>query len=241
MGAPAIARPARTKPRPKPRPKARPKPAPRQRSGAARPAKRPAVATGRRTNHRSRSPVAAGGNVAMLPVHAVGGIADSGFVVGLARGRAWIVILGFLLGGIVAVNVLGLSLSAAGSETSTRIDELQQQNSVLRTRIASRLSNEQITRAASALGLAVPAPDAVRYLDAKASDAEDAAKRLADGLIATAAPAAAPVETELTDPALADPAVTDPALADPAAAVPVDPYAATTSAPVDPALVPPTP
>ena len=57
-------------------------------------------------------------------------------------------VLGLLLGGIVALNVVGLSLSASGSSVSTKVDELQQDNSVMRARIANRLSNERITEAA---------------------------------------------------------------------------------------------
>lgn len=226
MGAPAISPRARPAPRPKPRP--RPKSAPR-RPRAAAPASRRRPAAG-----RPRGPLAAGGSVAMLPVNAIGGIADSGFVVGMVRGRAWIVVLGVLLCGIVAINVLGLSLSAAGSETSTKIDELQQQNSVLRARIANRLSGERISEAAAALGLQVPAPDAVNYLRARRSDAERAAERLAGGEVATGAPVAP------TDVATADPATVDPAA--PTGTAPVEGAttapATTTVAPVDPAIDP---
>ena len=246
MGAPAVS--PRT--RPAARPKAKPKAKPKARSATARrataaPAKRPArraAAKAPRTNHRARLRVAGGVDVAMLPVNAVGGIADSGFVVGMSRGRAWIVVLGLLLGGIVALNVVGLSLSASGSSVSTKIEELQQENSVMRARIANRLSNERITRAATALGLTVPAPDAVHYLDAKPSDAEAAAKRLADGSIANAPPAVVPTEADQVDTT----ATIDPAVVGDPAAVPVDPAtvpadpAATTTVPVDPALTAPT-
>ena len=244
MGAPAVS--PRTRPAARPKPKAKPKTrsATARRATAApakRPARRPATKAPR-TNHRARLRVAGGGNVAMLPVNAVGGIADSGFVVGMSRGRTWIVVLGLLLGGIVALNVVGLSLSASGSSVSTKIEELQQENSVMRARIANRLSNERITRAATALGLTVPAPDAVHYLDARPSDAEAAAQRLADGSIANAPPAVVPTESDLTDTA----ATTDPVVVTDPAAVPVDPAtvpvdpAATTTVPVDPALTAPT-
>jgi hypothetical protein len=241
MGAPAISPRARPAARPKARPKAVPKPKPKSRPGqasrtraSAAPAKRP---VSRPRSPRSRTRPSAGGNVAMLPVNAVGGIADSGFVVGMSRGRAWIVVLGLLLGGIVALNVVGLSLSAAGSATSAKIDELQKENSVYRARIANRLSNERVTKAATALGLSVPAPDAVHYLGAKGSDAEQAAQRLADGLIANTPPAIEPTEADL---AAAATTTTDPAVVDPAA-VPVDPAAATTTVPsVDPTLAPTT-
>ncbi|MCL4286234.1 MAG: hypothetical protein KJ006_01140 [Thermoleophilia bacterium] len=215
MGAPAVSPRVRPAPRPKPAPRRRRTTAPAGRAAAARP----------------RGPLAAGGNVAMLPVNAIGGIADSGFVVGMARGRAWIVVLGILLCGIVAINVLGLSLSAAGSETSTKIDELQRQNSVLRARIANRLSSERISESAAALGLQVPAPDAVDYLRARRSDAERAAERLAGGEIGTGA-SVAPTDVT-TDAATTDPTAT-------AGAVPPAPTttAPTTTAPVAPAADP---
>jgi hypothetical protein len=180
----------------------------------------------------------------MLPVNAVSGIADSGFVVGMSRSRAWIVVLGVLLGGIVALNVVGLSLSASSGSVSAKIDELQQANSVARARIANRLSNERITEAATALGLAVPAPDAVHYLDARSSDAEKAAQRLADGLIANAPPAIEPTAADLAAEAAVTTA-TEPAVVDPAT-VPVDPAttavdpATTATTPVDPAATAPT-
>jgi preprotein translocase subunit SecD len=181
----------------------------------------------------------------LLPVNAISSIADSKFVVGMARGRAWVMVLGVLLTGIVALNVLGLSLSAAGSDTSMKVDELQQQNSVLRGRIAHRLSTKRISEAASALGLSVPAPDAVRYLDSRSGDAERAAKRLAAGEIAAGAAPIATADPAATDPATIDPAATDPATIDPATIDPtmvdpaaIDPAVAATTSTVDPALDP---
>ena len=47
------------------------------------------------------------------PAGAVGRYRRLALVVGMTRGRAWIVMLGVLLGGIVALNVWGLSLSAS--------------------------------------------------------------------------------------------------------------------------------
>jgi hypothetical protein len=143
----------------------------------------------------------------MLPVNAVGGIADSGFVIGMARSRVWIGVLGVLLGGIVAINVVGLSLSASGSQTSAKIDELIRDNSVQRSRLAHRLSNGRISKQASALGLAVPAPDAVHYLKSGDADAKRAAERLADGSITNAPPVATPSEAA-TDPSTIAPATT---------------------------------
>ena len=71
-----------------------------------------------------------------------------------------------LLGGIVAVNVYGLGLSAGGSETAAARSTScsAQQRPAQPDRAAA--SSERIEEAATALGLAVPAPDAVTYLDA---------------------------------------------------------------------------
>jgi hypothetical protein len=212
MGAPAASAP-RTAPRPKtvpgPRTRATPRPA---------------------RNQRPR----AGGNVVRMPVNAVGrtaatvgGIADSGIVVGMARSRLWIGVLGVLLGGIVALNVVGLSISSSESRVASRIDDLVRANSVQQSRLAHRLSNGEISRKASVLGLAVPAPDAVRYLDSRGSDATRAAKRLAAGEIANAPPALA-----VTDEATTDTTTTDLAAA---ATTAVDPASTTTATTVDPA------
>ncbi len=172
----------------------------------------------------------------MMPVNAVGrtavavgGIADSGVVVGMSRSRVWIVVLGLLLGGIVAVNVVGLSLSAAGSQTSAKIDELIRDNSVLGGRIAHRLSNGRITGEATALGLAIPAPDAVHYVNSSAADAKRAAERLADGSISNAPPVLAQSEAEVVDPLIAP---TEPTVVtDPATMAAVDPAATAVTAP----------
>ena len=243
MGAPAISpaprrAPATTKPRraPKQRPAAKPrsraaaKPAtrkPRTSAPRRKPAKRGAASSRARIAGAPR--VAAAGNVVMLPVAAVGGIADSGLVARLTRGRSWIVLLGLLLGGIVAINVWGLGMSASSSSTEARIDSLQSDNGVLRVGNAKLLSTEEIQQRAAALGLAIPAPDAIHYLDANDSDAAKAAKRLAAGEIVVGEPAVQGSETDDAGADSVDPAAT----ADPAATTATDPAAtATTTAPI---------
>lgn len=204
-------------------------------STRARPSRRPA-----RRPRLALTGVSAVGRTAVR----VGGIADSGVVVGMARGRAWIVVLGILLGGIVALNVWGLGLSAGGSAAAAKIDELQRESSVLRSRAASRTSIDRIEAAAAELGLAVPPPDGVHYLTGSSSDAEKAAERLANGRIAIAPPppSAASVE-EVVDPAAtatttetvvveAPTVETAPATVDPVTGAPIDPA---TGAPIDPA------
>ncbi len=185
---------------------------------------------------------------------AVVSLPDCGLVMSMTRSRLWIGVLGVLLGGIVALNVWGLSLTAAGSSTATKIDELQRENSVLRGRTATRLTNGRVEAAAADLGLAVPAAGDVTYLKAGDGDAARAADRLASGAIALVE-AIAPTTTEpLPDPAVVttdplvpadttvppvDPAVTpvtaiDPAAVDPAVTEPVVTDPAAAAAPVEP-------
>ena len=264
MGAPAISTRARPAPRSRPaRPAAKPSPAkPRQapRAKAARaPARtqsRPSTRAG--ATRMSRAPLPAGpAGVVRLPAVAVGrtagalsGLADCGFVIGMTRSRVWIVVLGILLGGIVALNVWGLSLSAASSDTAERIGSLQRENGVLRARVANRLSNDRIEREAAKLGLATPAPDAVEYLKSGDGDAAKAAERIAAGKISVSPPATAS-EPAAVDPATGlplDPAAVDPATAvdpvatvDPASGLPVDPATGLPAAPAttDPSLAAP--
>jgi hypothetical protein len=223
MGAPAITTP-RTAPRRRP---ARPaKPDTRSRT-KAKPANRTAAKPATRTRPKQRPRGRSGAEVIRFPVNAVGrtaatvgGLADSGVVVGMARSRVWIGVLGVLLGGIVALNVVGLSLSSSESRTASRIDDLIRANSVQQSRLAHRLSNGEISRKASELGLAVPAPDAVHYLDSGRNDAKRAAERLASGEITNAPPAVA---------------ATDETALDPVTSTAVDPATATTTTTADPA------
>ena len=53
--------------------------------------------------------------IAVGTASAVGRLPDSGLMVRLTRGRAWIGVLGVLLTGIVALNVITLSFAAATS------------------------------------------------------------------------------------------------------------------------------
>ncbi len=126
----------------------------------------------------------------------MGGIADSGLVLRLTRSRLWIGLLGTLLVGIVGLNVFALSFNAASSKTAGISDELRRENSALRAQIAGGLSNERLQRAAARLGLVVPEPGAIRYLNPAPGDAAAAAERLRKGGItlgSTYVPPAAPV------------------------------------------------
>jgi hypothetical protein len=155
---------------------------------------------------------------------AVGGIADSGLMVRLTRGRLWIGLLATLLVGIVGLNVVALSFSARSSETARKAEAFEQRNSALRAQIANQLTTDEVQAAATQLGLLSPAPGAIRYLKPGPDDPATAARRLRDGELTTmdSAPVAPATPVAEVDPAVtdaaADTAAADAAVADPAAA-----------------------
>jgi hypothetical protein len=161
---------------------------------------------------------------------AVSGLADSGIVHRLTRGRLWIGALTTLLVGIVSLNVVTLSFNASSSKVGRQADGLKREISALRATIATDgASNARVTAAAADLGLIVPEPGSVRYLHPSEDDAAAAAKRLASGELSpepsytapasvptpapTAPPAtdAAPVAEQPADPTEAAPTATSPA------------------------------
>ena len=97
---------------------------------------------------------------------AVRALPDSGLVVRLTRGRAWIAVLSVLLTGIVALNVVSLSLSASQGKIAQQSQILEQENSALRARLAQRLSNARVRSAAAYLGMVAPEPTEITYRNA---------------------------------------------------------------------------
>ena len=208
------------------------KPRPRRVQPARRPA-RPAARAGtarrpRAGAARRRSQTPIGGFVPVAvgaTAGAIGGLADSGLVVRLTRGRWWIGVLGTMLVGIVALNVFALSLNASSSRVAEQTDGLKRANSALQARIAGQLSNEKVQAAADDLGLLIPAPGAIRYLTPGPGDAAAAARRLANGDLTLGTDvASAPV-----DPA----AITTPTAATDAAAPVTETAIATTPVATD--------
>ena len=127
---------------------------------------------------------------------AVSGLADSGLVHRLTRGRLWIGALTTLLVGIVSLNVLALSFNASSSRVGTQADALDREISALRAKIATNgASNERVQAAAAKLGLIVPEPGSVGYLRPRPDDAAVAAKRLASGELTTDPSYSAPAAT----------------------------------------------
>jgi hypothetical protein len=219
----------------RPRPATTSRPATRTRSGGTRRAPARSKSASPRRRGRSNTPV-----TGFVPVvvgrtaGAVGGIADSGFVMRMTRGRLWIGLLGALLVGIVGLNVWALSLNASSSKVARQTDGLKRANSALQAQIAGELSNEQVQASATKLGLLVPEPGSIRYLGTGGNAAAIAARRLANGAytIGSVAPPAAPVvpaevpEEPIVPETPVAPVATDPAVTDPATGAP-----ATTAAP----------
>jgi hypothetical protein len=131
---------------------------------------------------------------AMRSAGAVRDLSDSGLIVRLTRGRGWIAVLCALLGGIVALNVLSLSLTAGSGRLSLQIDELKTQNSALRAQIDERLSASKVEAEAARLGLENPNPELITFLSANDANARRVAHLLAtDGfLLAPSQPSSYP-------------------------------------------------
>ena len=191
MGAPAVAPAPARAPRRRARP-ARRRPNTALASGKAarsKPAPRAKAAPATRRATPRQHPIRfAGGSAAdaaaMLPqaairsAGAVSDLSDSSLIVRLTRGRSWIAVLGVLLTGIVALNVIILSLNAGAGVAGEKIDALERQNSALRSELAQKLSAGEVEADAEALGMYVPDAREVTYLRADDGDAAKAASAL---------------------------------------------------------------
>jgi cell division protein FtsL len=163
----------------------------RQAAPARAPRRTPARAPRWKGAPRPRARNAAVAGAALLPHAAVGAagavrdLSDSSLIMRLTRGRGWIAVLCALLGGIVALNVISLSLNADAGRLGLQIDRLETQNSALRAEVAERLSASRVETAATTLGLANPDPEEISYLSAKDGDAGKLARLLSTGELLT--------------------------------------------------------
>ena len=117
--------------------------------------------------------------IAVGAASAARNLPDSNLMVRMTRGRAWIAVLGVLLVGIVAVNVITLSLSAAAGHIDQNITALEQENPLLRSRVAQRDGAARVRSEAGALGLAPASTDQIEAVTAGPHDVAVAAQRLA--------------------------------------------------------------
>ena len=117
--------------------------------------------------------------IAVGTATAVRHLPDSGLMVRMTRGRAWIGVLGVLLAGIVALNVLTLSLAAEAGHIDRNIQALDQENSILRSRDAQLSGAARVRHDAAILGLTAASADGIGFVEAGPRDVAIAAQRLA--------------------------------------------------------------
>jgi hypothetical protein len=110
---------------------------------------------------------------------AVRQLPDSGLVMRMTRGRAWIAVLGVLLVGIVGLNVATLSFAASAGQIDADITTLEQENGVLKNRVALLYGTERARNEAAGLGLAMPSSDQIHFIESSPNDVATAAQRLA--------------------------------------------------------------
>jgi hypothetical protein len=111
---------------------------------------------------------------------AVTQLPESGLIHRLTRGRAWIALLGVLLVGIVALNVVTLSFAASAGKVEAVNVELSKENSMLQGRFSAVSGQARMRAEAAKLGLALPteADAQPQLVTAHKSDPAEAAARL---------------------------------------------------------------
>ncbi|HVS99874.1 MAG TPA: hypothetical protein VHE08_05095, partial [Solirubrobacterales bacterium] len=147
------------------------------------PARRKAAPPKRRAGARV-IPIAAG--TAGRAAVAVTQLPESGLIHRLTRGRAWIGVLGVLLVGIVALNVVTLSFAASAGRVDERNQELSKENSVLLGRQAERYGQARLRHEAAEQGLTMQTEAEPQLLITRPADVAEAAARL--GAAAAASP-----------------------------------------------------
>jgi hypothetical protein len=214
QAAPAPAR--TTPPEPKKRPRDRPRPGGSGRSASAAPATAPkkgrkaSAATAaparkaaprrkataepaRKTAPKRRAPgrviPIAAGTVGRTAV-AVTQLPESGLIHRLTRGRIWIGVLGVLLIGIVALNVVTLSFAASAGKVGERNQELSRENSVLQSLAAKKYGQARIHGEARKLGLSASMAADPTMVTIGEGNVATAAARLAAAAGGTAAASA---------------------------------------------------
>jgi hypothetical protein len=173
----AKAAPSRRAPAPHGRAAAAPATAPARRAPARRaPARAPQRARPKpkRSTGGQLIPIAVGRTAAT-----VRHLPDSGLIVRMTRGRAWIAVLGVLLVGIVALNVVTLSFAASSGTIDEQITTLEEENSMLGNRLAKKFSSDSVHSKGAAQGLAMPTLAEPQVVEFSPRDVATAAQRLA--------------------------------------------------------------
>ena len=163
---------------------------PRSRTGPHRPAQRqPAPRAPRRVSGPARPtprPVAAPAGGAALPrrrqstsvFERVRALPDHRLVDRLLRSRLWIILVGLLLGGIVAMQVSLLKLNSGISRAVETSATLERQNGALEAAIARLGATDRIRSVAETRGMVLPPAGEVKYLRVRPDDATRATRTM---------------------------------------------------------------
>jgi hypothetical protein len=111
---------------------------------------------------------------------AIRGVPDSGLVVRMTRGRAWIAVLGVLLVGIVGLNVATLSFAASSGKIDEKNTALEQENVGLESRVGTVFGNGRMRHEAAAMGLAPSTTEQPVVINPGPNVVGEAAQRLAE-------------------------------------------------------------
>jgi hypothetical protein len=166
-----------------------------RRQASARPATRrsPAPRAPRRVSGPARPRTLAGATVARpvaLPRPVIGGglaprlgawvrnLPDHRLLDRLIRGRAWIVLIGVLLTGIVALQVSMLKLNSGISRAVEHEQSLQRENQAMQASVAALGNDGRLGALAERQGYYNPVAGSERYLSVGAGDAQRAARGL---------------------------------------------------------------
>ena len=151
----------------------------------ARVARSTAPAYPRRVSGPSRRPRLAPAGTAAIPRGRTGAfeklsrLPDHRVVDRLLRGRACILLIGLMLGGIVAMQVSLLRLNTGISRAVKTQETFVRQNATLQAAIAESTSGEKIAAAAASLNMVEPPAGETRYLTARPDkDPRRAVKRM---------------------------------------------------------------
>lgn len=106
---------------------------------------------------------------------------DRSIVERMVRGRLWIGVLGFLLIGLVTMQVSLLKLNAGIGQAVERSSALERTNGELRAQVSQLEASERIQQNAAALGMVMPPAGQISYLRGTAGAAAAAAAALRDG------------------------------------------------------------
>ncbi len=145
--------------------------APRRVSGPARPTPRPVAApAGGAALPRRRQSTSVFERVRALPDHRL--------VDRLLRSRLWIILVGLLLGGIVAMQVSLLKLNSGISRAVETSATLERQNGALEAAIARLGATDRIRSVAETRGMVLPPAGEVKYLRVRPDDATRATRTM---------------------------------------------------------------